>query len=147
MTQKIYRGEGIEATINLDKPSIRAGVIASMVQRFVRPLARTEESLNLVNGYFLVVTYTRSIAGIDYKMPAWNATSEDVLNSFERWAELDGEFNRWWVNEVVEYQNALPLAKETQDVFTSTATLPPPPPSATSTKRRPRKSATPTLQP
>jgi hypothetical protein len=105
-----YEGDGLTVVLELDKPSMIAGVLAATAYECVTPLATTKQTEHMTNGFVLVLSYTRRMTGLNYQLPAWNATELEIIESFHQWASLDIELCKWWIREVSSYDDPRPLS-------------------------------------
>lgn len=118
MGQLVYRGEGLDVTIELGSPTIKTGILESLVinSLFGEAVTNTAKGQLIVFGGML--KYTRRADGLPFALPTWNSTQDEIKAAFFCWLELPEALGDVWSEGVDAIKNA-PLPP-TQDVLTTT---------------------------
>lgn len=141
MTQITYRGDGFDVTIELGKPTIRSGVLESLVYNVLLEKAITTIAKGQVVVFARLVKHTRHISGLPFAWPDWNATEAQIQETFLQWLELDGGLGDIWYEGVEAIMNETPLSQAAGNASKSTETPPPSSPKPNSAKARRNRSA------
>lgn len=64
-------------------------------------------------GWADAIAHTQSIEGFDYQMPTIISTPEEVVNSFEKFLDLDADFTEKWAEKckLLDVSTAVPKAE------------------------------------
>jgi hypothetical protein len=104
-----YEGDGLNVIIELGMPTIMTGVLEALAFDCLRGYAKTGVSLGHVITFSKMLKYTRSIVGVSFTLPKWNATTEEMLTVFEAWLSLPEALGDRWYEGVESLTDATPL--------------------------------------